>query len=314
MRILQALLCLFFAVSFCYADNTVEVVGIAECADCAQNNIKASQALSGLHVTIDCKQENGEKFERRGVGQLSEEGKFTVSLPQELLRDGKLKEECYAQLHSASAAPCAAHDGLESTKIVFKSKTNDKHTFGVAGKLKISPITCTSAFLWPHFKHPPIYKPKPHPVPIPIYKPKPHPVPIYKPKPHPVPVPIYKPKPHPVPIYKPKPHPVPVPIYKPKPHPVPIYKPKPHPVPVPIYKPKPPIYKPPVVLPPPVPIYKPKPHPIPIYKPKPHPIPIYKPTPKPPIYHKPLPPFPKFPPKSHFHHHHPPLPPYSPIH
>ncbi|KAF5727838.1 proline-rich protein 4 isoform X1 [Tripterygium wilfordii] len=326
MRILPALLCLFFAASFCYADNTVEVVGIAECADCAQNNIKASQALSGLHVTIDCKAENAENYERRGVGQLSEEGKFTVSLPQELLKDGKLKEECYAQLHSASAAPCAAHDGLESTKIVFKSKTNDKHTFGVAGKLKISPMTCTSAFLWPHFKYPPLHKfpkfkhpifkgfghhysfpplppkvyppiyHKPLPPPIPIYKPKPHPVPIpiYKPKPHPVPIPIYKPKPHPVPvpIYKPKPHPVPVPIYKPKPHPVPvpIYKPKPHPVPVPIYKPKP--------HPVPVPIYKPKP---PIYKPPvvlPPPVPIYKP--KPPIYKPPVvlpPPVPIYKPK-----------------
>ncbi|KAJ6409885.1 hypothetical protein OIU84_009384 [Salix udensis] len=312
-----ALLCfhvsLVFAAAFCYADDsTVEVIGMGECADCAQSNVKTAHAFSGLKVTIDCKPGNGE-FKTRGVGELDEEGKFRVSLPNDVVKDGRLKEECYAQLHSASAAPCPVQNGLASSKIVFKSKTDEKHTFGLAGKLKFSPATCTSAILWPPIYKkplPPIYKPKP-PVyklpPVPIYKPKPTvykfpPVPIYKPKP-PVykfpPVPIYKPKPPvykfpPVPIYKPKP-PVykfpPVPIYKPEPKP-PVYKPKPKPpvykpTPVPIYKPepKPPIYKP---LPPPIPIYKPLPPSIPIYKPLPPPVPIYKP----------LPPIPKIPPFS----------------
>ncbi|XP_022853459.1 proline-rich protein 4-like isoform X3 [Olea europaea var. sylvestris] len=313
---------LLFAASFCRGDEkTIEVVGVGECADCKENNIKTSQAVSGLSVTIDCKLQNGE-IKRVGVGELDKEGKFKVSLPEEIVQEGKLKEECYAQLHSASAAPCPAHNGLEDSKVVLKSITNGKHTFSPNRNLKFSTALCTSAFLWPFFKYPPSPKIHPwkkhfpkvyfpplknfgHPWPLPPFppvytKPLPPPVPIYMPKPHPHPVPIYKPKPHPhpVPIYKPKPHPHPVPIYKPKPlpHPVPIYKPKPPvkplPPPIPIYKPKPkpPIYKPPVVkpLPPPVPIYKPKPKP-PVYKPPmvkplPPPVPIYKPKPTVPIY------------------------------
>ncbi|EEF33122.1 conserved hypothetical protein, partial [Ricinus communis] len=111
----------------------------------------------GLRITIDCKPENGE-FKTRGVGELDEEGRFTVGLPSHLVKKGKLKEECYAQLHSASAAPCPTHSGLESSKIVLKSKNNGKHTFGLAGKLRFSSVTCTSAFLWPHFKYPPLPK------------------------------------------------------------------------------------------------------------------------------------------------------------
>ncbi|THG20670.1 hypothetical protein TEA_002291 [Camellia sinensis var. sinensis] len=306
-------LVVLFATSFCYGgDKTVlEVVGIGECADCAESNIETSQAFSGLRVTIDCKPTNGE-FKTRAAGELNEQGKFKVSLPKEIFEDGKLKEECYAQLHSASSAPCPTHSGLESSKIVFKSKTNDgKHTFTTTGKLKFSPVTCTSAFLWPHFQYPPLPKKPPCPekpfpkfflppfppkVFPPIYKKPLPPIPIYK-KPLPPPVPIYqKPLPPPTPIYQ-KPLPPPVPIYqKPLPPPVPVYQ-KPLPPPTPIYqKPLPPpvpIYQKP--LPPPTPIYK-KPHlppPIPIYqKPLPPPTPIYKkPLPPPvPIYQKPLPP------------------------
>ena len=108
-----------------------------------------------LRVTINCKPENGH-FKTRGVGKLDEEGKFKVSVHRKIVKDGKLNEECYAQLHSASAAPCPAHNGLESSKVVFKSKTKGKYTFGLAGKLKFSPVTCISAFLWPHYKYPPL--------------------------------------------------------------------------------------------------------------------------------------------------------------
>ncbi|KAD6795583.1 hypothetical protein E3N88_06479 [Mikania micrantha] len=115
----------------------MEVVGFGECADCKDNNIKSSQALSGLKVTIDCKLEDG-KFQTRGVGKLNEEGEFKVNLPQEILKDGKLSEECYVQLHNAANAPCAIHNGLESSKIAFVSKSNQKHTFAPVGKLKFS--------------------------------------------------------------------------------------------------------------------------------------------------------------------------------
>ncbi|KAI3447985.1 hypothetical protein Pfo_004650 [Paulownia fortunei] len=338
------LLSLLFVVSFCNADEkTFEVVGIGECADCKENNFKTSQAFEGLHVTIDCKLKTGE-IKRVGAGELDKEGKFKVSLPQEIVQDGqKLKEECYAQLHSAAAIPCPAHSGLEASKIVFKSQINGKHTFGPTKNLHFSTPLCTSKFLWPYFKYPPLPTTHPwkkklpkvyfpplknfgHPWPLPpLYKPKPlpPPIPIYKP-------PIVKPLPPPLPIYKPpvvKPLPPPVPIYKPKPKPKPPVV-KPLPPPVPIYKPKPPVLKPPKKpLPPPVPVYKPKPEP-PVVKPLPPPVPIYKPPvltkplpppiplyPIPPFKKKPCPPFPKIPPK-YFHHpkfgYFPPLPPSIP--
>ncbi|KAK3029018.1 hypothetical protein RJ639_040070, partial [Escallonia herrerae] len=278
-----------FSASFCYGvDKTVEVVGVGECADCKASNIKTSQALSGLRVTIECKTKKGE-LKTRAVGHLNGEGKFKVSLPQEFIQDGKLKQECYAQLHSASATPCATHEGLEASKIVFQSKSDEKHTFSTKGKLKFSSAVCTSKFLWPYFKYPPLptlpplpplkffghpylfppLPPKPLPPPIPINKfPLPPPVPIYV-KPLPPPVPVYvKPLPPPVPVYKP-------PVYVPKP---PVYTPKPHP---PVYVPKPPVYTPkphpPVYVPKP-PVYTPKPHP-PVYVPKP---PVYTPKPHPP--------------------------------
>ncbi|XP_057501042.1 proline-rich protein 4-like [Actinidia eriantha] len=305
---------LLVATGFCHGDNkaVLEVVGIGECADCTVNNIETSQAFSGLKVTIDCKSAKGE-LKTRAAGELDKQGKFELSLPEDVLENGKLKQECWAQLHSASATPCPAYNGLDSSKIVFKSKSAGKHTFTTAGKLKFSPVTCVSAFFWPYHKHPllpkshPLFKYFHHPYlspkPIPVYKPPvtlpPH-VPIYKPKPKPTPtpVPIYKPKP--------KPTPTPVPIYKPKPKPKPI----PTPTPIPIYKPKP---KP---LPPTVPIYKPKPKPEP--KPLPPSVPVVTPKTPVPIYKKPCPPFPKIPipkiPPKYFHH---PkygslIPPYSP--
>ncbi|MBA0607605.1 hypothetical protein Godav_019883, partial [Gossypium davidsonii] len=299
---------LLFVASFCNADaKTVEVVGAGECADCAENNLEISQAFSGLRVSIDCKPENGKNFKTRGSGELDKQGNFKVFVPEDLVENGELKEECYAQLHSVSAAPCPAHDGLESAKLVLKSRSDGKHEFGLKGKLRFSPLTCASAFFWPHFKFPPLPKwnhpplpkfPLPpfkglhhhYPIIPPIYKkPLPPPSPVYKPPPVPVnpPVPIYKPPP--VPVYKPPPVPV-----KPLPPPVPIYKPppveKPHPPPVPVYKPPPvPVYKKP--CPPPVPVYKSPP--VPVYKkPHPPPVPVYKkPHPPPvPVYKKPCPP------------------------
>lgn len=43
--------CLFFTADFCQAEKkTVEVIGSGECADCAQNNFKISQAFSGVFI------------------------------------------------------------------------------------------------------------------------------------------------------------------------------------------------------------------------------------------------------------------------
>ncbi|PON55096.1 Proline-rich protein [Parasponia andersonii] len=244
-----ALLCFWLslasAVCLCYGDEkkTVEVVGIGECADCAQNNFEPKQAFSGLHVTIDCKTPDGQ-FKTRGSGELDEEGKFKVSLPHELVKEGKLNEECYAQLHSSSAEPCPDHDGLESSKIVSKTiKTDDKHTFGLPGKLKFSPVTCASAFFWHHFrKNHPFFSPKtPEPQkPLPPPAPKkelPSPVPKKEPNPPKAKAPKKE-----FPPSVPKKNPCPPKIEKPLPPPVPVIT-KPLPPPVPVYKPKHPFFK-----------------------------------------------------------------------
>ncbi|KAL2512367.1 Proline-rich protein 4 [Abeliophyllum distichum] len=140
-----------FAVSFCCANaKKIEVVGIAECADCKESNIKSIQAFSGLHVTIDCKLKNG-KVKRMGKGKLDEHGKFKVLLSEGILQERKLNEECYAQLHSGSAA-CPPHNGFEESKIVvFKSKTDGKYRLKPKGNLKFSTAFCTSYFPWPFY-------------------------------------------------------------------------------------------------------------------------------------------------------------------
>ncbi|CAA3028786.1 Hypothetical predicted protein [Olea europaea subsp. europaea] len=323
---------LFFAfvLSFSYAnDKKIEVAGIAECADCKESNIKSSQTSSGLHVTIECKLKNGE-VKSRGEGKVEEGGKFEVLLPERILQEGKLKEECYAQLYTASAA-CPVHSGLEESKIVvFKSKTDGKYRLKPKGVLKFSYLLCKSDFYWPfcHPRFPPWEKKFPplnhfgYPWFLPPFPPifhKPCP-PIYmsmpplrsQPNPpapsqpptrspiNPTPPPIYQPLPPPIPIYKPKP---PVKLLPP---PIPICKPPIKPVlpPLPISKsplkplpPQVPIYKPPVKkLLSPVPIHKPPvkpvPPPVPVYKPL-VPIynpPVYQPLPPPVPIYKPFPP------------------------
>ncbi|EPS58952.1 hypothetical protein M569_15860, partial [Genlisea aurea] len=165
-----------------------EVVGSGECADCQKHNFKTSQAFSGLHVTVDCRVENGEMMKRVAGGELDGEGRFRVVLPTEVVAEGKkkLKHDCYAQLHSAAATPCPAHGGIESAKIVFKSEK----TFGPAENLKFSAPLCASEFFWPYFKwpphpefsHPPFNFPFPpffkHP---PLFSPPEVKPPVYKP-------------------------------------------------------------------------------------------------------------------------------------
>ncbi|KAJ0696725.1 hypothetical protein HanLR1_Chr10g0360551 [Helianthus annuus] len=273
--VLGFLLVLFFYGSLCYGSaNIVEVVGFGECADCKENNIKTSQALSGLKVTIDCKLEDGE-FQTRGVGKLDDEGQFKLNLPQEILKDGKLSEECYVQLHNAINAPCAFHNGLEASKITFMSKSNEKHTFGPTGLLKFSSAICTSATLWPsfpkshpwykkfhnHFHHPPVVvKPEPK------HKPEPKPNPEPKPKPEPKQEP--KPKPEPKEEPKPKPEPKQEPKSKPKPKPESKQKPKPKPKPEPKPEPKPKPKPEPFLKKPCPPFSLPKFHPLPTLPPK----------------------------------------------
>ncbi|GJU80426.1 hypothetical protein Tco_1282791 [Tanacetum coccineum] len=67
-----------------------------------------------------------------------------------LMEKRLLTEDCYAQLHNAANTPCPAHDGFEAVKI------DQKHTFGPKEKLKFLSPVCTSAFLWPLLKDPPL--------------------------------------------------------------------------------------------------------------------------------------------------------------
>ncbi|KZV53469.1 translocon-associated protein subunit alpha-like, partial [Dorcoceras hygrometricum] len=335
-------------VSLCSADEktvAIEVVGTAECADCKTYNIKSTQAFSGLRVSVDCMLENGET-KRMGDADLDKDGKFKISISHEP------EHSCYAQLHSAAAVPCPAHDGVDASKIVLRSQTGGAKTFGVSTNLHFSAALCASKTFSSSLHYPPLPPLSPHPwlkgyhswpplpplsshpgfksyhnwPPLPPLSPHPWlkgshswpPLPPFPPLP---PLFHHKQPPAPVvyspPVVKPLPPPSPVytpsPVYKPKP-PVPVYKPKP---PVPVYKPKPevPVYKPK----PEVPVYKPKPE-VPVYKSPP----VYKPAPevKPlppavPTYNKPpCPPLPSLPPK-YFHHpkygfNFPPLPPHHP--
>ncbi|CAK9138338.1 unnamed protein product [Ilex paraguariensis] len=297
---------LLFALSFCYGDHeTVEVMGFVECSDCDQKNIKTSQASSGLHVTIGCKSTNG-GLKKRGAGDVDKNGKYKVSLPGAIIQAGELKEECFAQLHSASGAPCPVLNYQRASKLIIKSIDKGKLTLGLDGKLKFSPATCTSLFLWPFFKYPPLPKLPPLPG-IPIEYPKyprpppevPPPAPVYAISP-PQPAPVYKePLPPPTPTYKnltpPRTNKLPPPPLAPQhkktvPSP-PITNQKP-PSPTPIYNsplsPHVPVHKKPFS--PGTPTYGPSP---PVKKLSP-PLPLAPNAP--PIYRKTYPPIPRAPP------------------
>ncbi|KAK7341292.1 hypothetical protein VNO80_24218 [Phaseolus coccineus] len=324
-----ALLCflsvLFLVAGFCYGHHsTVEVVGLGECTDCNHKNIKTSDAFSGLRVTVDCKAASGD-FVRRGVGELDENGNFKVSLPHDIVEADELKEECYAQLLSASAAPCPSHDGPFSTRIVIKSKGVDKHTLRPAGKLKFSSETCASAFFW---HHPLLPKLPPHPpitIPPIVFPPLPpkifhkHPPPVYSPPPVYTPPPVHEePSPPPSPPKEsppkpPKPSPPKEPPHPKPPKPCPPKEP-PHPKPPKPCPPKePPHPKPPKPSPPKEPPHPKPPKPCPPKEP-PHPKPPKPSPPKEPPHPKPPKPCPPkhplLPPLKP--HPHPPLPPLKP--
>jgi len=202
------------------------VVGLAKCADCTRKNMKAEAAFNGLKVAVKCKSADG-VFETKALGEVDKSGAFRVPLTADLLReDGELKQDCFAQLHSATNQPCP---GQEPSWIVRPSSDHDekKKTFvAVAGKMHYSSKECASAFLCDHFHKKHLLHKKPimiphipkKPIAIPHFHNKP--VPEHKP---PTPVPEYKP-PTPVPVYH-----SPVPEYKPPTpehsHPTPVYHP-----------------------------------------------------------------------------------------
>uniref|UniRef100_A0A453N873 Proline-rich protein n=1 Tax=Aegilops tauschii subsp. strangulata TaxID=200361 RepID=A0A453N873_AEGTS len=288
------------------------VVGLAKCADCTRKNMKAEAAFAGLQVAVKCKNADGE-YETKAVGAVDKSGAFGVPLGADLLReDGELKQDCFAQLHSAPDHPCP---GQEPSMIVRQSAdgAEKKGFVAVPGEVHYSSQECASAFLChffhkkhlfhkkpalvvPHLKKKAIVIPHIHKKPI-VIPHLPIVIPHFHKKPAPVPVPEYKP-PTPTPVYT---HPTPVPEYKP---PTPVY---PHPSP--IYHPpaadqktaqdpetdpqlfKKLLHKKPIVIPhfhkkpAPVPEYKP-PTPTPVYT---HPTPVPEHKPPTPVYTHPTP-------------------------
>ncbi|CAN6305559.1 unnamed protein product [Urochloa humidicola] len=183
------------------------VVGLAKCADCTRKNMKAEAAFSGLKVAVKCKNADG-VFETKALGEVNKSGAFSVPLTADLLgNDGELKQDCFAQLHSAANQPCP---GQEPSWIARPSSSADNKTFvAVAGKMHYSSKECASAFLCDHFHKKHLLHKKP--IVFPHIPKDPKPLPEYKP---PTPVPVYH---SPVPEYKP-----PTPEHS---HPKPIYHP-----------------------------------------------------------------------------------------
>ncbi|CAA6655929.1 unnamed protein product [Spirodela intermedia] len=132
------------------SERLVSVTGAGECSDCASKNIDGAVAFNGLNVAVYCMGEKGQ-FHIKGVGELDKEGKFSVRLPSEIVKEeGGLKKECFAQLHGGSKnTPCpSAGGGFDVAKLVPKSVEGGKHTFVTAGKLSFSSETCASTFFF----------------------------------------------------------------------------------------------------------------------------------------------------------------------
>nr|XP_040254869.1 proline-rich protein 4-like [Aegilops tauschii subsp. strangulata] len=189
-------LAVLLAIAVANAEAASIVVGLAKCADCTRNNIKAGEAFKGLQVAIKCKNIQGE-YESKALGALDGTGAFSVPLAADLHGADRV-----AQLHSAASnAPCS---GQEPPKIV---PVSERTTFGVVAGAKtdaMASLECASATLCgttkkhiiEHFHHKQPVPPKPEP------KPQPHPDygPVPKPEPKPQPHPDYHPVP-PTPSY-----------------------------------------------------------------------------------------------------------------
>jgi hypothetical protein len=142
-------------------------------------------------VAVKCKNSQGE-YEGKAVGHVDRFGAFRVPLAAELVgEDGNLQHECFAQLHSATSAPCL---GQEPSKIVAAPHGKKKTFVALAGKVRHSSPECASAFLCDPFihNHHPAVMPVPDhdrhtPVTVPEHKPS---TPVYTP---PKPTPIYHP-------------------------------------------------------------------------------------------------------------------------
>ncbi|KAK1260771.1 hypothetical protein QJS04_geneDACA002329 [Acorus gramineus] len=147
-RALMAFFSALLALSSLPAD-AVTVAGVGKCTDCAKKDVMLGNAFRGLRVAVICKNTKG-KYKTSAVAALTNNGEFSVELPSELLSNdngGGLKEECFAELRSASRKPCPSSNGIESSKIVRKyseGKQPQHVLFGTAGQLVFSKDTCAA--------------------------------------------------------------------------------------------------------------------------------------------------------------------------
>ncbi|KAK1297461.1 hypothetical protein QJS10_CPB15g00496 [Acorus calamus] len=133
----------------------VTVAGVGKCTDCAKKDVMRGNAFRGLRVAVICKNTKG-KYKTSAVAALTNNGEFSVELPSEFLgndnRGGGLKEECFAELRSASRKPCPSSNGIQSSKIVRKyseGKQPQHVLFGTARQLVFSKDTCAAAIELP---------------------------------------------------------------------------------------------------------------------------------------------------------------------
>ncbi|KAK1262389.1 hypothetical protein QJS04_geneDACA001139 [Acorus gramineus] len=150
MAFFSALLALSSLAAAASDRAAVTVAGVGKCTDCAKKDVMGGNAFRGLRVAVICKNTKG-KYKTSAVAALTNNGEFSVELPSELLGNdngGGLKEECFAELRSASRKPCPSSNGVESSKIVRKyseGKQPQHVLFGTAGQLVFSKDTCASA-------------------------------------------------------------------------------------------------------------------------------------------------------------------------
>ncbi|KAF0913360.1 hypothetical protein E2562_022162 [Oryza meyeriana var. granulata] len=164
------------------------VVGSIKCLDCSPDDVKAEDAFRGLQVGIMCNSGAGEAYETKMLGNLDENGSFSIPLEADLLRnDGELGKDCFAQLHTAPETPCAGQTPPRIAKAGPENGTTTTDAdaaptyLAVSDDTVFSPVACKCGkYKKKHFMFaPPPPPPRP---PAPEYKP-PTPTPTPTPEP-----------------------------------------------------------------------------------------------------------------------------------
>ncbi|KAL5209517.1 hypothetical protein ABZP36_005140 [Zizania latifolia] len=213
------------------------VVGSIKCLDCTDDDVKAEDAFKGLQVGIMCNSGAGETYETKTLGNLDENGAFSIPLAADLLReDGELGKDCFAQLHTAPDTPCAGQtppriakagpDNSTTATATATATADASDTYiAVSDDTIFSPVACKCGKMKKkHFMFarppPPPRPPAPTtPTPTPSYgPPMPTPTPTPKPPAEDEPKPFFKKHPKLKFMHKKKPCPPLVDVEMPRPN------------------------------------------------------------------------------------------------